>query len=185
MNTAFWLSITIGKQLCDHGEHVYLYALGLRNEQRWVEVPNLFACFTEVLSCSIANPFISTTTVNTLPSPRPDTSLCYPMSIPTHLFSWDQVLLSDPPEKVSDAAIAAWWKNPEPMQGQAFLNIIEGEQTVFRLSYFLTWKKKKVFYIQFIDDDEAIGYPRDTFFEMLSQVEWVDVQEDESDEEES
>ena len=100
-----------------------------------------------------------------------DPPLRFPPAIPVS----DKFHLVKPfrSEKVAATQLVSWKKNPEIIQNAMFRAMIEDEEEIFKLVAFLVWDKERVFYVQYVDDDEAIGFLSDAFFELLKDSEQI------------
>ncbi|KIK66765.1 hypothetical protein GYMLUDRAFT_912437 [Collybiopsis luxurians FD-317 M1] len=76
-------------------------------------------------------------------------------------------------EKVTPIQLASWTKNPETIQNFAFRIMLGDEEEIFKLVAFLISGKERVFYVQYVNDDEAIGFSNDAFFNLLKDSEQI------------
>ncbi|KAJ3760242.1 hypothetical protein EV360DRAFT_81382 [Lentinula raphanica] len=122
------------------------------------------------ISVSAPSPNVSTS--NSGGSRRKDTPVRFPPAIPVEdMFSCHQVDQAHA-VRVSSQQVLQWKENPLDTfpQQQIFFAKIEGTEEAFKLVAFITMGRERAFYVQFVNEDEAIGYLSDDFFDLLVQA---------------
>lgn len=103
-----------------------------------------------------------------------NTPMEFPAAMPIRIkFYWQQVSRQSAVH-VTSHQILQWKQNPELLQqGQVFIAKVDGLEEAFKVIALLTVGKDRIFYIQFVEDDEAIAFSSDDFFEMLREAKQV------------
>ncbi|KAJ3718960.1 hypothetical protein C8R42DRAFT_132431 [Lentinula raphanica] len=127
------------------------------------------------ISVSAPSPDVSTS--NSGGSRRKDTPVRFPPAIPVEdTFSCHQVDQAHA-VRVSSQQVLQWKENPDTFpQQQIFFAKIEGTEEAFKLVAFIMMGRERAFYVQFVNEDEAIsGYLSDDFFDLLAQARTIEM----------
>jgi hypothetical protein len=78
-----------------------------------------------------------------------------------------------PRTPVSLAELTNWKTTPDPLLGSYFIasgDHAEDDEIFQVISFSTIFGGKKVFYLQFADEDEAVGFQVDHFFKLLEKA---------------
>ncbi|KAJ3970126.1 hypothetical protein EV361DRAFT_917429 [Lentinula raphanica] len=118
---------------------------------------------------SAATPSTAVTTSNR--QRRKDAPERFPLAIPVeNPFSWDEVnqtrLIRIPPQQIQQ-----WRDKPETLPlHQFFIGDVDGNEEAFKVVALTIMASEKLYYVQFVDDEEAVGYTSNDFLDILLQA---------------
>ncbi|KAH8833340.1 hypothetical protein DL96DRAFT_1677505 [Flagelloscypha sp. PMI_526] len=176
--SAMFLVQAVGDELFKQGHDIYAVATYLKTQKENA----FFKADPEELLRSYSynpttHPSFASAVYNARPAPpRPqpqlETAVQYPLALQvTKVFTWNDIIQHNPPILVTTAQITDWRCNPEPVQQHTFIAKYDSETKAFKVACFLTVGNDRIFYVQFVEDDEAIGFTTDYFFELLEGAE--------------
>ncbi|KAJ3828206.1 hypothetical protein F5880DRAFT_1671920 [Lentinula raphanica] len=127
---------------------------------------------------SAATPSTAVTTSNRQRRRRKDAPERFPLAIPVeNPFSWDEELggiSGDSRDEniFPDAQqIQQWRDKPETLPlHQFFIGDVDGNEEAFKVVALTIMASEKLYYVQFVDDEEAVGYTSNDFLDILLQA---------------
>ncbi|KIK65272.1 hypothetical protein GYMLUDRAFT_56023 [Collybiopsis luxurians FD-317 M1] len=169
-SAALFLSQKVVCNTQDQGFHAFLETLHCKTQMQ-CELPYIVDPSTLVAPPNLSQTSYPThhSTIVSHPAHWSDTHLQFPPAMPVETsFAWSQVDRQSAIHVMSQQ-IAQWKQNPEPLQQQQiFIAEVDEEEKAFKVMVLMTTEKERVFYVQFVDNNEAIGYLNNYFFEMLA-----------------
>ncbi|KAH8833341.1 hypothetical protein DL96DRAFT_1585783 [Flagelloscypha sp. PMI_526] len=173
--SAMFLIQAISKELREQGQDIYSVASILKTEKEnafySVKSEKLVpsTANNQSTSPSFASEAYRTRVIGpTTPCAQPGPDIQFPLAHQvTKVFTWNDICQHDPPILVTNAQTNNWRSHPEPVQQYIFIGDADSETRAFKVAFFVTIGKDRIFYVQFVGDDEALGFTTDDFFELL------------------
>ncbi|KAJ3760244.1 hypothetical protein EV360DRAFT_81384 [Lentinula raphanica] len=99
-----------------------------------------------------------------------------PLAMPVEdPFTWDKVN-QESATPVSSQQIQQWRQSPATFPlNQMFIGDVDGNEEAFKVVAFMDVGSEKVFYVQLVDEDEAIAYSDKFFFELFEEARAVEM----------
>ncbi|KAJ3822216.1 hypothetical protein EV361DRAFT_960453 [Lentinula raphanica] len=121
----------------------------------------------------VPNP--SLTPVSENPPRRKDTPVSFPPAMPVQAsFNWSAVNRART-TSISPQQLQQWIEKPDTLPlHQVFVGDIDGTEEAYKVVIFMNMGSEKVFYVQFVERDEAIGYSSNDFIDLLLQARVVE-----------
>ncbi|KAJ3777709.1 hypothetical protein FB446DRAFT_784037 [Lentinula raphanica] len=124
---------------------------------------------TTTPSTAAATPSTAATTSNR--PRRKDAPERFPLAIPVeNPFNWSQVdrtrTTPIPPQQLQQ-----WRDKPETLPlHQFFVGDVDGNEEAFKVVALTIMASERLYYVQFVDDEEAVGYASNDFLDILAEA---------------
>ncbi|KAJ3760227.1 hypothetical protein EV360DRAFT_68851 [Lentinula raphanica] len=104
-----------------------------------------------------------------------ETPVSFPPAMPVQdSLSWSNVNRART-IPISSQQLQQWREKPETLPlHQVFVGDVDGKEEAYKVVIFMNMGSEKVFYVQFVEGDEAIGYSSNNFLHLLLQARVVE-----------
>ncbi|KAK7449731.1 hypothetical protein VKT23_013206 [Stygiomarasmius scandens] len=101
----------------------------------------------------------------------------WPISMPTtSVLTWSNIL-GYPSSPVTSETLASYKLSPQSVLRRIFVSFEAGEPVeAFRVISVTLQEQGVIFYLLFVDHDEGIGYPSEDFYDLIAEMEQVQVE---------